>query len=176
MTSVSPINAKKTLSERAAGWRRAMQDADSGPLVIAKEVIEISENWESYKAEAQGMTINGWLQRTFGKGRTISWWAHRDEAVEALGEVSRRTFNHEVAVWLVGYVPADKLSEAKFAIMNGRKKNGDNCLTIHQARLIIERMLGATKEPRRCAKCAEKDDRIAELESTIRAAGVAVPE
>jgi hypothetical protein len=174
MTMSAPV--QQTLAQRAARIRSAMADADVGPLAAASEVVEIVDRWDEYRAEAGGIDAGAWLDRTFGTGRTLAWWQRRHEAVQKLGEASRRTIHHDVAVWVVQSRPQPQWEGIKLALMRARKDNGDNALSMGRARILVEREFGSTARPKRCGACGTKDERITALERAMREAGVAPPE
>lgn len=65
-------------------------------------------------AEADGLSLNEWLTRTFG--HRISWFQRRANAVAKLGEASRRVLDHNAAVWLADAVPAMQTERVMTAI------------------------------------------------------------
>lgn len=155
------------LETRAKRWRKAMADADTGPLTIAKEVVDVAEHWEQWKAQADGMGATDWLKHTFGEGKTLAFWQRRHDAVEKLGEAVRRTFNHDVAVWVAQNVPAEQHKDVVRAIMKARKDNGDNCLSVMQARRVVSTVLDYKPRQKTCAQCRERDMRILQLEEEL---------
>lgn len=174
MTMSAPV--QETLARRSARIKAAMADADVGPLVAAAEVVEIVERWDDYRAEAGGVEAGAWLERTFGTGRTLAWWQRRHEAVQKLGEASRRTIHHDVAVWVTQSRPQPQWERIKVALMRARKENGDNALSLGRARILVEKEFGSTARPRRCGGCRAKDERIEALERAMREAGLTPPE
>jgi hypothetical protein len=113
------------------------------------------------------MSCDQWLKRTFGKVGKLKYWMRRDAAVRKLGEASRRTVHHLVAIWLAGHCPAEKVAEAMAFLMRARKANGDNCLTLEEALPGLKKILGHVHRAKSCAKCAAKDQQIAELERLL---------
>lgn len=156
------------LDQRASKWRKAMADADTGPLTIAKEVCEVAENWSAWQDQAKDLGANEWLRLTFGEGKSLAFWQRRHEAVQKLGEAVRRTVHHDVAVWIVNSFEAEADRRAAVqAVMKGRKENGDNCLTLVQARRVVTKALSYKPRHKTCARCTEKGARIAELEAEV---------
>lgn len=176
MTMSVFVPTQQTLAQRASRIRTAMADADVGPLVAASEVMEIVDRWDDFRSEAGGIECGAWLERTFGTGRTLAWWQRRHEAVQHLGEASRRTIHHDVAVWITQSRPRQQWDAIKVALMRARKDNGDNALSLGRARILVEKQFGSMARPRRCGACRTKDERIARLEAAVRDAGLTPPE
>jgi len=142
------------LADRAKRWRKALQDADTGYNVIAREVLQVVDDWERYKADAGGMTPSAWLRRTFGKGKDAQFFRVRDDAVTKFGESSRRTMHHDVLKWAGAIVPASMRQKVKDILTAARKENGNNCLTLAQARPLVLAIIGPrSKRTKTCSRC-----------------------
>jgi hypothetical protein len=153
------------LTERTSKWRKALSDAATGPLIIASEVCELSDQWSKFSAEAAGLSCTQWLKTTFGKGRGLGWFRRRARAVSVLGEACRRRIHHNVAVWLVDAAPDEtSLAAAKQKLFVAYKANGDNALTEAQAKRALPEFCGQ-RAKKGCENCAALLARIAELES-----------
>jgi hypothetical protein len=170
------VHARQSLAQRANKIKSAMSNADCGPLIAAAEVIDIVDHWDDFRAEAGGIDYAAWLERTFGTGRTLAFWQRRHEAVQHLGEASRRTIHHDVAIWVVQSRPPSQWDAIKVALMLARKENGDNAISLGRARILVASQFGAMSRPRGCNACRVRDERIATLETTLRDAGVPIPE
>ncbi len=157
----------------AAKWKRALSDAASGPLIIAAEVLAVAERWDDYKAEAGGSTCPAFLRDRLGAGRDLAFFMRRADAVARLGEHTRRTWDHEAAVW-ASQVTKDDVTRARVvkAVDAYRvEKNNGNPLTLAQVRDVAKPILGRStaKSARHCERC----DRMA---AALLAAGLPVPE
>ena len=80
-----PHTSHEPLSERARRLKRALGDSETGPLVVANEIRDLVQSWESYRAEAEGHDSSSWLIRTFGKGCNTGYWMRRARACDKLG-------------------------------------------------------------------------------------------
>lgn len=157
------VSSNESLSNKARRWKSALQDASTGPLIIAGEVTSLAERWEEHKREAGGLRCTAWLRKTFGDGRGLSWFQDRAEAVAYLGEASRRYVHHEAAVWVKNHVPKDSLDKVKFMLRSEQKKNGGNPLTKAQAVRRVNAMLGkGALKSRHCKRCQELEAKLRE--------------
>lgn len=152
--SLSVVPRHENLVQKASRWKRALADAATGPLIIAGEIVELCNNWDAYKEEADGLSASAWLRQVCGAGRGQAWFYSRHRAVERLGEACRRTMHHEVAVWITNHVTDCHLDEVKLMLMRECKANGGNPLTTPQAIRRIRKITGKS-EPRRreCDRC-----------------------
>lgn len=160
-------HTQDTLEHKARRWQKALADAATGPLIVAAEIVTLSENWAGYRGEAGGRDCTTWLRDTLGRGKSLAWFTQRHNAVEALGEASRRMMHHEVAVWVSRNVPPEFYAPVKFMLRREQRENGGNPLTLRQAKPRILRVMGATAAPnaKQCGRCKE-------LEAQLRAAGI----
>jgi hypothetical protein len=157
------------LATKGRRWRKAMSDAATGPLQIAKEVVALDESWPVYKKEADGKSLTGWLRLTLGRGRGLFFFKSRAYAVELLGPSVARTFHHEVAVWVANNVDKDSRESAVWALLRATQENGRVPLTIKQAQLVVGKLLGRRALPRAsCPRCTQ-------LEELLRKNGIRVP-
>lgn len=158
------------LGEKASRWKTAMRDRDTGPLVIAKEVVELAADWESYRQEAGGLDCTTWLRtQAFRPGEGLAWWRTRADAAVALGEASRRYMHHDVATYIYRTVPKDKWDEVKMALMRGAKEQNGMPMKLTQARRVIGTIIKRKSVKRACVRCAE-------LEKVLAAHGLKAPE
>lgn len=156
-----------TLRERAKHFRKALAQVDTGPLVLAPEVVELAERWGEFEAEADGLSVNGWLRRELGNGKTLAWFKRRAEAVEKLGEASRRVLHHEVAVYVLQSVPSALWELVVTALAKARLKNGRCALSMKQAERVIREIVGHSPQKKVCARCLELEAKVAMLEAKL---------
>lgn len=161
--------AQERLAEKVGRWKRALADAAVGPLIIAPEVMALAESWDSVKDEAGGVTCNAFLRAKLHPGRDIAFFRRRADAVAKLGEASRRTVHHEVAVWVISSVPEHLREAAKLELIRGAREQGGHPLVMSQARARLRDMLGASSKKKVCVRCRE-------LEALLIANGVALPD
>jgi len=167
-----PVVAPPRLADRITRWKAALRSADTGPLVIAEDVLQIAGEWERYRVEARGLDCTSWLRKELGRGRSLAFFERRAHAVKVLGEACRRVLHHDVAVWIAGRVrDPEAVQRVMWALMRATKKQGGNCLTPAQARPIVLATLGIERAPRTigCARCAE-------LERLLAEHGIVLPE
>lgn len=145
--------SKEPLEKRLGRWKQALKHAAVGPLVVASEVVALSEEWESYKQEAEGLSCTAWLRSKLGKGMGLAWFKDRHRAVQVLGESCRRTIHHKMAVWVMNQVPPEKLREVKEELMRGFLENGRNPLTPRQGERRVKKIIGTKATPRVCGRC-----------------------
>ena len=158
------VSKRESLGDRSRRWSAALAASDTGPLIIAADVVQLAGEWDDYKREASGLSCTAWLRKTLGRGRGLAWFETRARAVEKLGESVRRTLHHEVAVWTVNNAPPPTWKAIVEALMFARKKNGGNALTLVQAKPIARQILGINASPRRvsCMRCAKLEERLRE--------------
>jgi len=146
-----------------------MKHGDTGPLVIASDVMSIAEDWDRFKEEAGGLTFSQWITREMGnKQRGLAFFRKRHEAVQKLGEDIRRTFHHEVAVYVVNSVPETAWFAIKSELRLACIRNSGTPRTMGQARPIINKILGRVAQQKTCANCDALARRVAELEARLR--------
>jgi hypothetical protein len=157
-----------SLSDYAKRFRDAMSNADTGPLIIASEVVELSEKWDDYRAEAGNLKFTAWLTREMGsQGRGLGFFKKRHEAVIGLGEHIRRSLNHEVAVYIWNSVPEDKKLNVVDALTQAYARNSKCPLTYGQAAPIINGIVGKAKQHKVCHDCVQKDYEIVKLKEML---------
>jgi len=153
------------LTDVAKQIKSAMEHADTGPLVIAADVVKLSENWKDYKEDAGKMTCSQWLTRELGnRKRNIKYFTARHRAVEALGEESRRMLHHEVAVYIINNVHKDQWDEVKETLYKKCVRNNHCPLSPGQARPIIHQIIGHVPG-RGCPRCAMLEAEILRMKS-----------
>ncbi len=147
------VRLKKTMSESAAG-----------PLIVAREVIGIVNNWSD--VGQKGVTAEQWITRTLGRGYTIRWFQRRVDAVDKLGEASRRFWHHQGAVWAATMIKnpmhLKKLNDEVWAATKANASVPISSTAVMRIarKLGIKKPLGKTP----CANCEKLKKRIAELE------------
>jgi hypothetical protein len=156
---------KKPLDKYLSSWRRALTEGATGPLVIAREVVEISERWDDYREEVGGLTVSAFLRRELGRGRDLAFFRRRARAVERLGEDVRRVLHHEVAVWIDQNFEGEESARAAWGLRMATKKDHHGVpFSLAQAKPIVLKLLGRKTEkvPRTCERCAllEEENRI----------------
>lgn len=161
----------ETLRTLASKWSAALRAGGTGPLVIAEEIVRISEEWESrWKAEVEdGLSCSEWLRSNLGEGKGLPYWVKRSEAVQKLGESVRRTINHDAAVWIVGNAPPESWNKLVEELTKQRKCGVP--LTYQQARSLCLQILGAsaTKRKHQCKRCLELEAEIGNLRAQLEA-------
>ncbi len=161
------------LKVAAAKFKAALRDSDTGPLVIAQEVMRIEERWPEYKEEAGDIECTTWLARELGPGRDFAFFQRRAKAVEKLGESCRRKLHHEVAVWLANLKNESAQVKVAFvALISATNKQRGNCLTLSQAKPIVRKALGVKAGPRAVKSC----ERCARLTALLQESGIKVPD
>lgn len=153
------------LAQKVSRWSAAMRSADTGPLVIAQEVVAVVDSWDVYKHEAGDITAQSWLEaKVFRPGLGTRFWRTRARAVEHLGEAVRRTMHHEAAVWVVESVPEDQRSALVFRVHQESKR-----ISAPVPRSTVQRlyraMAGVKPKPKTCGECAR-------LRAKMLAAGI----
>lgn len=169
---------RESLADRANRLRKPLQDAASGPLVIAGEVMAIIENWADYKDEAGGIEASAWVRQTFGRHVNVPWFARRRAAVQAIGEHARRVWHHEAAVWASEHLSAEELRAVDAAVLRSTKSNGGVPLVRSTVQRLASKQAKVDrirKAPRTCASCAALKARCLLLEEALRASGIAPP-
>jgi len=168
------MTATLSLNARAHLLREKMQDTMRGPLLIAEDVLQIANNWDSYKSEVGDIRFSEWCRSTFGPGKGLAWFEKRRQAVEFLepkgqGEC-RRTMHHETAVWLAQTLrglPECDVKKAKDEYLKAYNDQNKVPLEPGQAARLINRVLGRSMRAKRCSECARLRARVAQLESAL---------
>ncbi len=101
------FGSRNRLAELAAKIKRNSSDEARGPLIIAAEVIAAGENWEAYRAEAEGKDFEQWIRWVAGPGRGRAFFARRLAAIERIGEHARRRWHHDAAHWAASNIESD---------------------------------------------------------------------
>jgi hypothetical protein len=172
MALATPERLTEKLKDYSSRWRAACRAGDTGYLIIARDVLDVANRWETYRAEADGKECTTWLRAELGPGKTLDWFRKRQAAVDALGEDVRRWMHHEVAIWLVAKVTSpDERDVAKRALSLVTRQQKSNPLTKAQAYRVVAGALGWKKDHVSIETCA----RCAELEEILRANGIAMP-
>lgn len=180
----------KDLKEIGKRLGKMLGDAATGPLIIARDVLDLNDNWDerpepfpqsngsaavaleheqSLREQAGGVTCDAWVRRELAAGG-VAYFAERQKAVQMLGEASRRTIHHQVAVHLLhkDFAPM-QLEKAKLELMRGARSRNGNPLSFAQGLAIIRKIAGHVNKPRCCERCAL-------LEKMLIENGVEVPE
>jgi hypothetical protein len=165
-----PVIVKtNTLREKAREWRNSLKEVHTGPLIIASDVVALAAEWDRFKDEAEGLTINGWLRRELGRSARLRYFELRHRAVQELGESIRRTIHHDVAKWIVNSVASCHWAILVKMLQKARIENGHNALAFDPAQRLVLRIIGRTPKTRTCSKCIELQARIEILEEQLRA-------
>jgi len=161
----------ESLKVRAKRWSAAVKDRATGPLVVAREIVEVVDRWEHYQQQAEGKSAAQWLKVVFGKHHKMgpAYWRRRARAVDLLGESCRRTVHHEVAVWITHKVSGEDLAKARKALIAGCRRNGGIPLNMSAAKPIIYDLFGWVPQVTTCKRCEF-------LEALLKEHGIAVPE
>lgn len=159
---------QEQLQVRCDRWKKAMNDAATGPLVIAKEIVQLGDNWGAYKKEAGGLAYTAFLRRHVGKG--LKFFQSRAKAVDILDESARRYIDHEVAIWVVGCVTETHMAEVKAMLHREYKARNGHPLTKTQAVPLVRKITGVHPRVHTCANCRTLEARIRELEGVSTAA------
>lgn len=56
------------LSVRVKKLSRALKESACGPLIVARDVVRIIDNWDLHRKESGGVTPSQWSRKNFGKG------------------------------------------------------------------------------------------------------------
>ena len=171
VTAAIPINVR-SLSDIGKKIAKDMSDHDRGPLIVAREIVSLAENWEQYQDEAEGKSCSQWLI-SIGTGgrRDVAWFTRRAEAVEAMGEHARRTWNHEALVWATNQF-SDPLTLRRLdrEVLAVSRANGNGALSKMQVAAIAKKigLVADQKRKRVCGRCQA-------LAAALQAAGLPVP-
>ena len=177
------------LLEVGGRLRKALSDSATGPLVIAAEIVQLSEAWDqvpdpvpvtsgssamqaeraaSLREQAGGSSCDAWVRAKVAPGG-LAFFTARHKAIERIGEAARRTVHHEVAVWVDRHVSDAQLGEVKQALMRGAKAQNGSPLTKAQAMRVLAKLLGLKPKAHGCSRCEQ-------LEKVLRESGLEVPE
>jgi len=133
--------------------RGCVKSGANGPLIIANDVVALSNNWSAYKHEAGGITCTQWLIGICGAGKGLAFWKRLDSAVQRIGEESRRQLDYRVALYVSNNVSDEHLRNVFKMLISNMKENGGNPLTLKQATRRIAAITGKTPGKKTCACC-----------------------
>jgi hypothetical protein len=145
--------------ERLQRIAKSLKDTACGPLVVAREVVRLAEEWEEYRGELPKNDQKLSASSVFKKylGFDLGYFERRARAVELLGEDVRRWMHHECAIWIVSVVPGVQLQEAKEKLLGNdgirRRKKQRTAVTQAQAEPIVQEFIGHIPAPRACEEC-----------------------
>ena len=145
------LSSGETLAEISVKLRKAAAAGRTAPLVIAKSVVDLGGDWESYKCEAKGLSFSQWLVKACG--RNYAWWAKRAEAVHSLGKWSARQVDHEVAVYVISSVEPKNREQVCFLLRSEFKARGDIPITKGAALKKIYALLKRRVASKECVEC-----------------------
>jgi len=168
--------SRKSLAERVVRWNQIMRQEATGPLLIAPEVVEVIDSWDSLSAQAGGVSVGAWLKGVFGhSGRNTKYWRDRFDAVASLDVRNdrsvARTMHHLAAVWLAG-MPADgsrkKVLQEVYVLCRSQKHEP---VTLHQVKRVYYEIVGkpARAPKKECGECAR-------LRALLKKHGISVEE
>ena len=132
----------ESLKDFADRVHKQLRDGAVGPLRVAREVVQLGENWDKYEVEAGGKTFTQWLTATFGQLYRARWWRVRALAVQEFRGQALR-LHHEAAVMLLQSVARTCWSEVWVEV--NKVFHGVNRkipLTKHQLRSIVNDVTG----------------------------------
>lgn len=158
------MTTTESLGDFGKRLREAMGGLANGPLIMAKEVRQLADNWQAYQEESGGKSCTAWLKSVCGAGHGLAWWIRRADAVAYLGESCRRTTDHEVAVHVLGRVPKDQVKPVLDMLRRRQRENGGVPITLAMARLELDEMIGKPTKPKRtCGRCRQLERQLIEL-------------
>jgi len=158
------------LQELATRLKNAVTTGATAPLVVAGDVARLAENWAAYREEAGGVACTTWIQGVCGGGRNLAWWMSRHEAVEKLGESTRRTTDHHVAVWLANKIPETEHDRVALIMRREQKQNHGVPISMPMAKRVLraEGLIDGSQS-KKCRRCEQ-------LEQLLEDHDIAVPE
>jgi len=138
------------LDARVTEIKKKMVDHQTGPLRVAEEVVEILDDWERYREQADGLDADTWAAKTFGKRHSARDHRRRCQAISkllALGFLRATIlsrFDHFVAVYVTGpSLPEPSRKAVVNAILQEQKERG--CLLPYAiARQVAGEVMGRT--------------------------------
>lgn len=165
------VRGRTPLMEIAKRLKKALSDTACGPLVVAKDVVDLADRWGDYGTDTDGMSVSQWLVKTCGVGKDLRFFARRHEAVERIGEHIRRTWDHDAAVWAAGAIrDVDHLKRLDEAVVTAMRANGGNPLPESAVVRLAKSVLGQGRKLRSrkpCESCVAKDAEIAVLKARV---------
>jgi hypothetical protein len=156
---VGPLR-EEGIVERLRRIKNSLRDAACGPLVVAREVVRIAEEWEGFRGDLPEKDQELSASSVFKKhlGFNLAWFERRARAVELLGEDVRRWMHHECAIWMVSVVPIVQLQEAKEKLLESKvgraRARTKTAITQAQAEDVVYEFIGHVPASRVCEECA----------------------
>lgn len=174
MANAMDIKDQENFATRTERLRKGLADGATGPLRMAKEVLAVTAEWDTYKDEAN-VTAAQWI-RSLRHGVDMRFFALRAVAAERIGADARR-WDHEAAIWAVGQPQAQNdlaLRTLVKRVAEERAKAGPvgPPLCKNAVRRIALEVWGApAKKPKviECSDCGEKAAEIAALKAQLAA-------
>lgn len=158
----------ETIQQLGKRLRKAFQDADCGPMLVAADVLDVAARWETdYKKDAGGKTCGAWLSSVLGRGRTLKWFGTIARAVERIGEASRATWHYRAAVWASENIksPVD-LRRLDEIVQRETAYVRPNVLSVYAVRRLAYKHKIVTHRPAakvECLRCKVLERKLAEL-------------
>src|SRR5580700_798647 len=86
--------------------RATMNTSAAGPALVAAEIVSLSTDWESYRAEAEGLDCTSWITKhVTHPGQGLAWFKQLDSAVLALGRQQAARLDYRAILWTARAVP-----------------------------------------------------------------------
>ena len=163
--NVFPIEPLSTVRKRIT---EGMRNAELGPMLIADDIIVLSNNWMAlYSDQSDGMTLQHWLR--YITTHHLAWFISLRDAVATLGPDVKRWMSHGAVRWVANNVEADHHKELKARCFAHHIKNNRVPLSLMQAKRVAAEMgIRPTAKKAECERCAL-------LESLLEEHGIEVP-
>lgn len=162
--------APKRLSDITKKIKEYLQNAAQGPLIAAADIVEVQENWDSYKGEADGLSFDAWLRKYVGVGRGYSYFSRRHEAVLLLGEDIRRWMGHDAAVLVAKKTKGNQAlaMQVKSRLYAEYRAAESTVLSYAQTRRVLYEMLGkGIARKHHCKRCKQLEVELDELKARL---------
>ena len=166
--NTSPENK---LARIASRLKATMNASASGPLLVAEEIVGLSQNWENYRTQADGKDCTTWLTtEVTHPGQGLAFFAIRARAVKVLGgRANVHRLDHYAAVWLA----RDNIPEGyRVGIMTEvhrlyRGRNNGSCVTKGQVVRIAARIMKKVPTARVCQRCLALEAQIKKMGGVV---------
>ena len=124
------------LEKVAKRLKGLMADASLGPVLVARELVQLEGRWGEYEQEE---TLSEWVRACLAP-KTLKWFKTLADADAHLGPENAKLLQAPALVWLSGVVDASRKDAILERVRGLYQKNGRNPVTMIQAKYAWKRL------------------------------------
>jgi hypothetical protein len=167
-----------TFLQRMRRLASILRSSETGPLIVAGDVVAMAARWHDFQADAGGLNACAACRKHLG--HPLSWFERRHYAVQLFGRDVRNWMSHGLAVWLYGkavdagtgthILSTDQVKSVKVALLHAFREKRSRGLPVNQdeAEPVVLGVIGRpTPRVVRCVECAKKEAEITSLKERL---------